>query len=178
MFGLLRKIHGLKLRREVYLNKAKFYRSAFTRRCSIVLRPAGPRHISSWRKFPPVYWDWIWQGTTFDLVSDWSCWDVHALQVRFMHWDWKWQVTATDLNWHAYTYIHHRIHLAVRDMTMNGWKPTISLIHPPTLPCLRLELSVSKIRFIAVLWYMHKFCPFCLGRKFLFYAQHVLLDLI
>ncbi len=30
------------------------------------------------------------------------------------------------------TYIHHRIQLAVGDMTMSGWKPTISLIHPPT----------------------------------------------
>ncbi len=32
----------------------------------------------------------------------------------------------------SYTYIHHRIQLAVGDMTMSGWKPTISLIHPPT----------------------------------------------
>ncbi len=29
----------------------------------------------------------------------------------------------------AYTCIHHRIQLAVGDMTMSGWKPTISLIH-------------------------------------------------
>ena len=35
-------------------------------------------------------------------------------------------------NHHAYTYIHHQIQLAVGDMTMSGWKPTISLIHPPT----------------------------------------------
>ncbi len=34
---------------------------------------------------------------------------------------------------YAYTCIHHRIQLAVGDMTMSGWKPTISLIHPPTL---------------------------------------------
>ncbi len=29
--------------------------------------------------------------------------------------------------------IHHRIQLAVGDMTMIGWKPTISLIHPPRM---------------------------------------------
>ncbi len=36
-------------------------------------------------------------------------------------------------NHHAYTCIHHRIQLAVGDMTMSGWKPTISLIHPPPI---------------------------------------------
>ena len=30
-----------------------------------------------------------------------------------------------------HTCIHHRIQLAVGDMTMSGWKPTISLIPPP-----------------------------------------------
>ncbi len=33
-------------------------------------------------------------------------------------------------NHHTYTYIHHQIQLAVGDMTMSGWNPTISLIHP------------------------------------------------
>ncbi len=31
----------------------------------------------------------------------------------------------------AYTCTHHRMQLAVGDMTMSGWKPTISLIPPP-----------------------------------------------
>ena len=34
----------------------------------------------------------------------------------------------------AYTCIHHRIQLAFGDMTMRGWKPTISLIHPTHPP--------------------------------------------
>ncbi len=38
----------------------------------------------------------------------------------------------TRLFWHIQRHIHHRIQLAVGDMTMSGWKPTISLIHPPT----------------------------------------------
>ena len=41
-----------------------------------------------------------------------------------------------DVNSHAYTCIHHRIRLAVGDMTMSGWKTTISLIpthHSPPL---------------------------------------------
>ncbi len=33
-------------------------------------------------------------------------------------------------NLHAYTCIHHRIQLAVGDMTISGSKPIISLIHP------------------------------------------------
>ena len=38
----------------------------------------------------------------------------------------------STLNHHTHTCIHHRIQLAVGDMTMGGWKPTISLIqHPP-----------------------------------------------
>ncbi len=37
----------------------------------------------------------------------------------------------STLNHHAHTCICHRIQLAVGDMTMNGWKPTISLIPHP-----------------------------------------------
>ena len=37
-----------------------------------------------------------------------------------------------DTPYNPYTCMHHRIQLAVGDMTMGGWKPTISLIHPPT----------------------------------------------
>ncbi len=40
-----------------------------------------------------------------------------------------------------HTCIHHRIHLAVGDMTMSGWKPIISLIHPPTHPIQNSELN-------------------------------------
>ncbi len=44
----------------------------------------------------------------------------------------RWETTVYRLtNSHAYTCIHHRIQLAVGDMTMSGWKPTISLIQPP-----------------------------------------------
>ncbi len=39
--------------------------------------------------------------------------------------------TNNFTNHHTYTCIHHRIQLAVGDMTMSGWKPTINLIHPP-----------------------------------------------
>ncbi len=52
------------------------------------------------------------------------------------------QIRQVHINSHAYTCIHQRIQLAVGDMTMSGWKPTISLIHPPhptlhypALPC-------------------------------------------
>ena len=38
----------------------------------------------------------------------------------------------STLNHHAYTCIHHWIQRAVGDMTMSGWKPTISLIHTPS----------------------------------------------
>ncbi len=38
------------------------------------------------------------------------------------------QTGQVHINSHAYTYIHHRIQLAVGDMTMSG----ISLIHHPT----------------------------------------------
>ncbi len=44
------------------------------------------------------------------------------------------QTRQVHINSHAYTYIHHRILLAVGDMTMSGWKSTISLTHPPTTP--------------------------------------------
>ncbi len=40
------------------------------------------------------------------------------------------QTRPVRINSHAYTSIQHRIQLAVSDMTMSGWKPTISLIHP------------------------------------------------
>ena len=41
------------------------------------------------------------------------------------------QTRRVHINSHAYTCIHHQIQLAVGDTTMSGWKPTISLIHPP-----------------------------------------------
>ncbi len=41
------------------------------------------------------------------------------------------QIRQVHINSHAYTCIHQRIQLAVGDMTMSGWKPTISLINPP-----------------------------------------------
>ncbi len=40
------------------------------------------------------------------------------------------QTRQVHINSHAYTCIHHRIQLEVGDMTMSGWKPTISLIPP------------------------------------------------
>ncbi len=42
------------------------------------------------------------------------------------------QTSQVNINSHTDTCINHRIELAVGDMTMSGWKPTISLIHPPT----------------------------------------------
>ncbi len=44
------------------------------------------------------------------------------------------QTKQVHINSHAYTCIHHPIQLAVGDMTMSGWKPTISLIHTPPPP--------------------------------------------
>ncbi len=43
------------------------------------------------------------------------------------------QQDMSTLNHLAYTCIHHRNHLAVGDMTMSGWKPTIILIQPPSI---------------------------------------------
>ncbi len=41
------------------------------------------------------------------------------------------QTRQIHIKSHAYTCIHHRIQLALGDMTiMSGWKPTKSLIHP------------------------------------------------
>ncbi len=41
------------------------------------------------------------------------------------------QTRQVHINSHASTCIHHRIQLAVGDVTMSAWKPTISLIPPP-----------------------------------------------
>ncbi len=41
-------------------------------------------------------------------------------------------ITVTKLPLHLVQLSQHRIQYAVGDMTMSGWKPTISLIHPPT----------------------------------------------
>ncbi len=45
----------------------------------------------------------------------------------------------------------NRIQLAVGDMTMSGWKPTISLIHPPPLNILLiLNYKLMQPSFIVV----------------------------
>ncbi len=44
------------------------------------------------------------------------------------------QTRQVHINSHAYACIHHRIQLAVGDMTMSGWKLTISLIHTHQWP--------------------------------------------
>ncbi len=73
------------------------------------------------------------------------------------------QTRQIHINPHAYTCIHHRIQLAVGDMTISGWKPTLILIHPtPLLGIVRLAASMLHEREhakgfsipanIAVLW--------------------------
>ena len=44
------------------------------------------------------------------------------------------QTRQVHINSHAYTCIHHRIQPVVGDMTISGWKPTTSLIHPHPPP--------------------------------------------
>ncbi len=54
-----------------------------------------------------------------------------------------------NLNWnsHAYTCIHHRIQLAVDDMTMSGWRRTITLIPStsPPPPALKPPLLLARL---------------------------------
>ncbi len=61
------------------------------------------------------------------------------------------------LQW--YTCIHHRIQLAVGDMTMRGWTPTISLIHPSTtLPRTIIATNNNEqtpCRFFVSTWRRH-----------------------
>ncbi len=53
------------------------------------------------------------------------------------------QTRQVHSNSHAYTCIHHRIQLAVGGMTMRGWKPTISLIHPPPPSVFKSTISTN-----------------------------------
>ncbi len=62
--------------------------------------------------------------------------------------------TRLSINSHAYTCIHHRIQLAVGDMTMSGWKPTISLIHP-SIHRLSIAVSIHKLGNKVVLVQSH-----------------------
>ncbi len=58
------------------------------------------------------------------------------------------QTRQVHINSHAFTCVHHRIELAVGDMTMSGWKPTISLIHPPLMGILWGQFQYPSL----VLW--------------------------
>ncbi len=74
---------------------------------------------------------------------------------------------------HAYTCIHQRIQLAVGDMTMSGWKPTISLIHPPPPKLAPTNGSLSGLVGIRArphrLWCV---CYFSLTKKIPVFYPH------
>ncbi len=76
------------------------------------------------------------------------------------------QDSVSSKHHHAYTCIHHRIQLAVGDMTMSGWKPTISPIHPPP--------SISSNNVHQVAWHAVNqfFVPHLKLRSILFKELH------
>ncbi len=76
------------------------------------------------------------------------------------------QTRLVHINSHAYTCIHHRIQLAVGDITMSRWKPTISLIAPP------LQLSAFKLHSEAIANYLNDYevkgTPYSAGIPFFY----------
>ncbi len=95
-------------------------------------QPVTPVYHAEW----VVYWR--------ELVVLWaltvSCTVKHVYSGESVAWhpklsgvDRSAQTRQVHINSQAYTCIHHRVQHAVGDMTMSGWKPTISLRYPPPM---------------------------------------------
>ncbi len=108
-----------------------------------------------WVKWKDTFWE------SYQSITDWA-WHLKLLGV-----DRSDQTRQVHTNSHTYTCIHHRIQLAVGDMTMSGWKPTISLIPPPSIACHHPPHSL--LAYCTKSWNLH-----CItGRLRKGYVNHV-----